>query len=499
MQILDVPQLKAWDEYTITHEPISSLQLMERAATACFNWLMENGYTKHPFIVFCGKGNNGGDGLVLARLLAESGCIVSVYIIETGKAGTNDFEASLSLLPNKVSNIHYISETNTLPSISEGTVIIDALFGYGLNKPLEGFYAVLVNYINKSGNEIISIDLPSGLFADKSSIHATVIKASHTLSFQCFKLAFAVPENEIYTGRVHILDIGLHLAYLQTISPTNLFITQPMIRSFFRRRKPFAHKGNFGHAALLAGSYGMMGAAVLAAQSCMRSGVGKLTCHIPACGYTIMQLALPEAMCIVEEGEKNSTSFGYAEKYDAVGIGPGLGNASTNSILLAACFATIKKPIVLDADALNTLANDRSLISEIPANTILTPHIKEFDRLFGNSLNDFDRMQKAIQKANALQIIIVLKGRFTLIATPGGITYFNTTGNPGMAKAGNGDVLTGMILAFLAQGYHPEQAACISVYLHGLAADITVSDLSEEALLPTDCIKNIGAAIKQLY
>lgn len=497
MQVLDIDQIRAWDTFTIIHEPISSLQLMERAASACFQWLMDNGYKGKQFAVFCGKGNNGGDGLSLARLLSEKGHSVSVNIMELKKIGTEDFQSNLKSVLTAPSSINFISEETSIAVILAGTIIIDALFGSGLNKPLEGFSKILVDQINASGNEIISLDTPSGLFADKSSLGNTIVKASHTLSFQCYKLAFLMAANEPYIGQLHILDIGLHPDYLQTIMPTGLLIDELLIRSLFKKRKLFAHKGHFGHAALLAGSYGMMGAAVLAAKSCLRSGVGKLTCLIPACGYTIMQTSIPEAMCVVEGKEEYISSFTSPEKYDAVGIGPGLGLRASNSSFLSSCFLGSLKPMVLDADALNSISEDTTLLEKIPANTIITPHVKEFERLFGKAANDFERMQLAIQKANALQIVIVLKGKYTLVATPGGNCYFNSTGNPGMAKAGNGDVLTGMILAFLAQGYTAAAAACISVYLQGYAADLAIAEIAMEALMPTDVIEFIGAAIKK--
>lgn len=497
MQVLDIDQIRGWDKFTIIHEPVSSLQLMERAASACFQWLTNNGYKGKQFTIFCGNGNNGGDGLSLARLLSEKGHSVSVFIAEGKGVGTEDFQLNLISLQTAPSSIKFISGETSIPVIPADTIIIDALFGSGLNKPLEGISKLLADYINTSGNEIISLDIPSGLFADRSSLGNTIVHATHTLSFQCYKLAFLMAENESYVGQLHILDIGLHADYLQTIIPQGLLIDESLIRSLFKKRKLFAHKGHFGHAALLAGSYGMMGAAVLAAKSCLRSGVGKLTCHIPACGYTVMQTSIPEAMCVVEGNEEFISSFTSPEKYDAVGIGPGLGLHASNSSLLSQCFLGDLKPLVLDADALNSISEDPALLQKIPANTIITPHVKEFERLFGKAANDFERMQIAIQKTNALRIVIVLKGRYSLVATPGGNCYFNTTGNPGMAKGGQGDVLTGMILSFLAQGYASPDAACISVYLHGYAADLAIAGMAMEALMPSDVIEFIGEAIKK--
>ncbi len=499
MQLLDVDQIRAWDEYTIRQEPIPSLDLMERAAHSCFVWLMNNGYGDRSFSIFCGKGNNGGDGLALARLCLQNSLVVSVYILETGSKNSPDFQTNLTRLRELTSSIHFIPQPAVLPSLPDDTVIIDAIFGSGLNKPLDDLAALLAEHLNNSGNEIISIDLPSGLFADKSSVGNTVIKADKVLSFQCYKMAFMMAENARWIGQVHILDISLRPGFLQTITPDHLLLERSFIKSFFKKRGLFAHKGNFGHAALVAGSYGMMGAVELAAGACMRSGVGKLTCHVPACGYSIMQLAVPEAMCITEEGADHIESVRSLEKYDSVAIGPGLGLRKSNVELLETCFRQHSKPMVLDADALNTIAEWPALLPLIPPGSILTPHVKEFERLFGKSNNDFERIQIAIEKANALQLIIVLKGHYTFIAAPGRPSFFNTTGNPGMAKAGYGDLLTGMLLAFLAQGYTPLQSACIAVFLHGRAADLAVTETAAEALLPSDCLQHIGPSIKELY
>ncbi|MFM9908687.1 MAG: NAD(P)H-hydrate dehydratase [Chitinophagaceae bacterium] len=498
MQLLDRAQIKAWDDYTILCEKSTSIQLMEQAAGACFNWLMKEGYQKKTFTIFCGPGNNGGDGLVLARLLTNNGFLVTTYITDSEKMGSVDNRENLHRLRATTTTIIEVGKVTSVKLDTPGNIVIDALFGSGLNKPLTDLYEQLVQHINANASEIISIDIASGLFSDKSSIGNTIIKPSHTLSFQCYKLAFLMAENEDYLGQVHILDIGLDTQYLKTISPRYFFIDETMIKSIFKKRKMFAHKGDFGHAVLIAGSYGMIGAAVLAAKSCMRSGVGKLTCRIPSCGYAIMQTSLPEAMCLTESDDNFVTSFSSLQKYDAIGIGPGLAREQSNNHLLKSCVNS-GKPMVLDADALFTLSTDSNLLNNLTAHSIITPHVKEFDRLFSGATNDFERMEIARQKANALQIIIVLKGRYTLIATPGGTIYFNTTGNPGMAKGGSGDVLTGIMLSFLAQGYTQEHTSVLSVFIHGRAADIATNEIAIESLMPSDSIDFLGEAIKSLY
>lgn len=499
MQVLEVDQIKAWDSYTIQNEPIASIDLMERAALACFRWLMEGPYKNSTFNIYCGKGNNGGDGLAIARLLTLSNIPVSVFILEFGNIGSDDFQTNLSRLHDTSCPIHFISTEELIRPISPGVVIIDALYGSGLNKPLAGLSAVLAQHINQSGNIVISVDIPSGMYADKNSTGNVIVRADYTLSFQCYKLAFLVAENEPWLGIVNILDIGLANGYLETMQPRFQLLEPPLLRHFFRRRKRFAHKGHFGHAGLIAGSFGMMGAAVLAARACLRSGAGKLTCHVPAVGYLIMQTSVPEAMVTVDARDNDISRPPSLEHYDAIAIGPGIGRNYKDPSLLSECFIRFARPVILDADALYLLSVYPDLLSQIPAGSILTPHVREFDRLFGESPNDIARINLAIEKANALQLIIVLKGHHSFIAIPGGPHYFNTSGNAGMAKGGSGDVLTGVLLALLAQGYAPREAAMLGVYLHGRAADHAVLETSMEALLPSDTIVHIGKAFEDLY
>jgi NAD(P)H-hydrate epimerase len=495
MKILTAQQIRDWDEYTIRHEPIASIDLMERAAGKCFNWLDERDYLAHPFIFFCGKGNNGGDGLALARMLAGRKCPITIFILEPGYKGTEDFQTNLARLHQYIEGeIHYVQDESNFHDLPTDAIIIDALFGSGLTRPLEGITAKLVNHINKSGCEILSIDIPSGLPVDQSSKGNTIIKANHTLSFQCYKPAFLLAENADYIGEVDILDIELHPGYLQTIETNYELVDEKIIRSIYKPRNRFVHKGNFGHALIIAGSYGKMGAAVLSAKACLRSGAGLLTCYIPKCGYEILQTAVPEAMVMTDFNSSFITKVEYdLSTYDAIGIGPGIGTVSETRFFLKEIFSSYKKPVVIDADAVNGMAMEKKLPS-LPPGSVLTPHPKEFERLFGACKNDFERMEKALLNAKLLNCLIVLKGHHTFIATPGGRGYFNNTGNAGMATAGSGDVLTGIITGLLAQGYPSEQAAIFGVYLHGLAGDIAADKFSKEAMLAGDITESLGDA-----
>jgi ADP-dependent NAD(P)H-hydrate dehydratase / NAD(P)H-hydrate epimerase len=495
MKIFSAAQIRNWDEYTIQNEPISSINLMERAARQCADWIIHNRYATQHIHIFCGKGNNGGDGLAIARMLLKSGCKVSTYVLEFGHKGTDDFQTNLHLLHKETTAIHFIQSEQFFPKIEQGDVVVDAIFGSGLSKPLEGVTEKLVKHLNQSGATGIAVDIPTGMFADESCKDATVFHAAHTLNFQNYKLCFLMNENQEAAGTVHLLSIGLHKDYEQLKDAVAILIDQALIQSFYRPRKPFAHKGNFGHALLVTGSYGKMGAAVLTAEACLRSGSGLLTSFIPSAGYSVLQTALPEAMV-----ETDSNPFYITQlpkelmRYHSIGIGPGLGLNEDTATTILSILQQTHQPTVLDADALNLLSIKHHIEEYLHADCILTPHPKEFERLFGKTENDFERMHLAVEKAAALNCFIILKTHHSLIACPDGKIYFNSSGNPGMATAGSGDVLTGILTGLLAQGYPPEDACIFGVYLHGLAGDLAAAHLSQEAMLAGDITAHLGKA-----
>jgi len=497
MEILSAEQIRAWDQYTMQHEPIASIDLMERAATSCLTWLEKAGYLDRSFSIYCGKGNNGGDGLALARMLSALDCSVTVHILEFGSIGTEDFQANLARLHDTPVEVRFVQGPEHFHPVPPADILIDALLGSGLNRKLEGVTAQLVDHLNASGNEIIAVDLPSGLFVSRSSKGNTVIRATHTLSFQVYKPAFLMPENEAWVGEVHILDIGLHPGYLSQTGGEAELLDMNIISAIYKPRKNFAHKGNFGHALLVAGSYGKMGAAVLAARAALRAGSGLLTGHIPGCGYTIMQTSLPEAMLVMDADERMHTRVPDGlEKYSVVGVGPGVGQHERTVDFLRQLLQAYKRPMVVDADALNILGTHPELLAALPPYSILTPHPKEFERLFGAAADDYERLDKAREQAKRFGVIIVLKGHYTFIAMPGGKSYFNSTGNPGMAKGGSGDVLTGILTALLGQSYSPGEAALLGVYLHGLAGDLAAETHSQESMLPSDLTDHLGKAFQ---
>ena len=501
MKILNAGQIREWDQYTIAHEPISSIELMERAAGKCVDWLQENGFLQYPFAIFCGKGNNGGDGLAIARMLLQKQCTVSVYILEFGHLGTEDFQTNLKRLHQfKALDVHFIQSEKNFHPFNKSEVVIDALFGSGLNRSLEGIIAKLVDEINSSGCPVIAIDVPSGLPVDHSAKGSAIVKADHTLTFQIQKLAFLLAENAPFVGDLHVLDINLYADYYRSVESCYELIDEKIICAIYKPRRPFSHKGNFGHALLVTGSYGKMGAAVLCATASLRSGAGLTTCHIPRCGYEILQTAVPEAMVTTDFNSSIITKIEEdLSKFSTVGVGPGIGTASETKRLMQEIFEAYRKPVVLDADALNIIASHNELFNKIPPGSVLTPHPKEFERLFGKTDSDFSRLQMAQQKSKDLNIVIILKGHHTAVATPGGKTYFNNTGNAGMAKGGTGDVLTGVVTALICQGYDPIETAILGIYLHGRAGDIAAEKFSLEAIIASDIVDNLGQAFRSLY
>lgn len=494
VKLFSVNQIRAWDKYTIESGSITSVQLMERAAIACSKWISSHYPADTSFMIVCGKGNNGGDGLAISRILKEKFSDVSTYVIEDGSP-SSDFDVNFDRL-TKISEIYAIIEKEDLPAFAN-CVVIDAIFGTGLSKKPAKLYKDLIRHINANAHNVISIDMPSGLYADKATDHALAIKATTTLSFQAFKQSFLIPDNTVFCGKVVILDIGLSENYAQENQSEYEMVDLRMIQDIYRKRNNFSNKGDFGYACLVAGSYGMMGAAILSSLACLRSGVGKLSSVIPSCGYEILQSVVPEAMCTTSGTQfvKNIKEF---QKYDVIGIGPGIAKHASHKIWIKELFTKYKKPLIIDADALNMLSESPTLLSNIPVGSIITPHPKEFERLFGAAENGWERITQVKKYAKKLQIYIVLKGHYTFIASPDGKYFFNSTGNAGMATAGAGDVLTGIITGLVAQGYDQLEACVLGVYLHGLAGDIAETKTSKESLIAGDIIKNLGEAFASI-
>ncbi|MEO5892846.1 MAG: NAD(P)H-hydrate dehydratase [Ferruginibacter sp.] len=492
MKIFSAAQIRQWDAFTIENEPVLSIDLMERAATACFNWLRNHFDHPSTYTVFCGSGNNGGDGLAIARMLLQAGDTVSIYILE-GEKRSADFSKSLERWSTLPAPLQYINDTD-FHVIPADTIVIDALFGSGLSRPLHGLAADMVNCINEVCKTIISIDIPTGLFADENSAGNIVINASHTLSFQTPKLAFFIAGNNKYTGSIHLLDIGLHADFYHGESTTFNTLDKKLIQSVYKPRNQFSHKYDFGHALLYAGSKNMMGAAVLCSKACLRSGAGLVTAYTENDTQQVIQTALPEAITTTDNDVEK-----IWKKKSAIGIGPGLELSNANKDLLFNIITNYQGKLVIDASALQLLAENTTALQHRSFNpAILTPHTGEFEKMFGKSPNEFERTKTAIRLATELNSYIVLKGHHTLVACPGGYAFFNTTGNAGMATAGSGDVLTGILTGLLAQGYSQQDACLLGVYLHGVAGDIAAEKISQEAMISGDIIDYIGEAYKKI-
>ncbi len=500
MKIFKSSQVREIDAYTIENEPIKSIDLMERASAQLAKWITKKFNHKTPFKIIIGPGNNGGDGLALARLLAENDYQVNVYILKL-KDLSGDAELNYKrLVEQNKAKIQFIASEKDFPGFEKKDIVIDALFGSGLTRPLEGLTSKIVQYINSYNNIKIAVDIPSGLFGEDNSdnISDNIIRANYTLSFQFPNLSFFFPENEIFTGEWHILPIGLHKDIINELQTIWFSIDKKMVRSMLKIRNKFSHKGTYGHALLISGSYGKMGAAVLASKACLRTGAGLVTTHIPKLGYQIIQTAIPEAMVSIDASDEYFTEIPDLEKYNAIGIGPGININIKTQQALKKLLENIKTPLVIDADGLNILANNKDWLENVPKESILTPHPKEFERIFGKSSNSYEQNHNQVKLSKKYNIYIILKRAHTCITCPDGTSFFNTTGNSGMATAGSGDVLTGMILSLLAQGYSPKNASILGVYLHGLAGDIALKKTGQEALIASDIIKKIGKAYKKI-
>lgn len=496
MKILTAENIRLTDEFTIKNEPISSILLMERASFACVNWIVENCRNHTKFAVFCGNGNNGGDGFAIARLLYLKGFDVDVFVDRPNEKFSEDAEINYKRLKEFSGiSIDDFKEINTIQF--NQTVIIDALFGTGLSRKLDGIYVELIDTLNKLNQVKISVDVPSGLFPDKIlEENQTVFKADYTLSFQFWKRSFLHPETGNFAGKVVILNIDLNKEFIEKTATSYFVIDETTIHKIFQPRNDFAHKGTYGKSVIVAGSYGKIGAAVLATKSALKTGSGLTFILTPNCGYEILQTTCPEAM-FISAGEKLIEEIEIQEN-SMYGIGPGLGTDSLTEKALVNFLEQCSKPLLLDADALNIISKNKDRINLIPKNSIITPHPKEFERLFGSTENSFKRLELGRTKAKELQIFIVLKDHHTQIITPEGMVFYNITGNSGLAKGGSGDVLTGIITSLLAQNYSPQNACILGVWLHGKAADFAAQNFSKEAMLPMNVIDELGNVFLEL-
>ncbi len=497
MKILSAAQIRAVDAHTIAHEPIASLDLMERAAQAFTDWFAARYGNSQSVKVICGLGNNGGDGLAIARMLYWMRYPVQVSVVRHADKTSADFAANFNRLPEEIT-VREIRQSVDIGAFAETDVVIDALFGSGLSRPADGLSAEMIGSVNASRAVVVAVDMPSGLFIDRPQPGKNIVRATHTVSFQLPKLAFLLPQNAGFVGDWHLVNIGLHQTAIEKAVTDYEYTDETLARTYLGKREKYAHKGNYGHTLLVAGSHGKIGAAVLAARACLRAGTGLLTVHVPQCGYAIMQAAVPEAMTLTDKTENHVSEVADTERYAAIGIGPGLGTHEATAQALYGLLQRTRRPMVLDADALNILAQHPDWLALLPPGSILTPHPKEFERLAGKAADDCHRLDLARRLAAKHRVVVVLKGAHTAVVLPSGRILFNSTGNPGMATGGTGDVLTGIVTALLAQGYPPEQAAVLGVYLHGAAGDGAAQSKGQHALIASDVVDFLPGAFMAL-
>ena len=499
MKLFTAQQIYAADKFTINNQKITSDALMERAAIQIFNWMhlrMQGAPVK--IHLFCGIGNNGGDGIALARHLQEHGYNIAVHVVNYSEKRSKDFLLNLDRLKDRKIWPNFMDCDGKFPEIGRDDIIVDAIFGIGLNREPADWVINLIEHLHASQAFVLSVDIPSGLYSDKIPTNEkAVVKANYVLSFQAPKLVFFLPETGVYVQQWEVLDIGLDPEYLRETEVEYTLVGKNEVLPMYKVREKFTHKGTYGHALLIGGSYGKIGAVILATNAALKIGSGLVTAYIPKCGYLPMQTAIPEAM-VLTDSEDNITDITFTIEPSVVGIGVGLGQAKETISAFSTFLESNSEPLVIDADGLNILSKNKALLKKLPKDAVLTPHPKELERLIGTWKGDFDKLKKAKAFSKKYRCILVLKGANTIVLA-NGLGYVNTTGNPGMATAGSGDVLTGVITGLLAQGYAALEAALFGVYLHGKAADIMVEQMGYQSLVASDIVEGLGKAYLDLF
>ena len=502
--ILKSDQINKIDAHTIQNEPISSYDLMERASTICFEEIYNNFLEKDfngTIHIFCGLGNNGGDGLVIARKLHQIGKEIKIYSLFWGQNRSFDYKKNEKKINELNLKIEIIKNDSHQFLIDKNDIVVDAIWGTGLSRPIKNFASNIIKRINNYSSNIISIDIPSGLSVEHNfKIQKdAIINAKITLTFEFPKLSFLLPETGNFVGDFKILQIGLDKEFIKKQKTNHYFLNEEDIKSIIKTREKFCHKGDFGHSLIIAGSIGKLGALLLATRACLKSGAGLVTAQVPGCGYNLVQQSIPEVMVIKDSGEFFLESLIDVEKFSSIGIGPGINKKKITLKLINNLLENFKSPIVIDADAINIISENKVLLKKIPNNSILTPHVGEFRRLVGNWENDIERQNKLRAFAIKNGFYVILKGPYTSIGCPCGKVFYNSSGNPGMATAGSGDILVGILTSLLSQKYSSKEAAIIGVYIHGLSGDLAQKKYGQISLNASDIINNIHNAFKYFH
>lgn len=491
-KILTIPQIRDADKHTIEHSNISSWELMEMATSSFFDALMGHDVWRQRVTVLCGVGNNGGDGLALCRMLRKKGIYARAVLVKFKDELSTDCIANFNMLDDVI----VVEDISDLPDLSMSDVIVDSIIGSGMKSKVYGLLAEVVEAANSSGKRIVSLDIPTGMSGDRiSPSDALIIHADLVISFQRPKISFFYPEHSPFIKKWEVVDIGLDEKYIQELDSDAYWIDEEVL-DLVQNRSQISHEGNYGHACLMVGSQGKVGAAILASLACLRTGTGLLTTQVPACGYNIMQISVPEAICEVDQSEAHISQLFDLDSFSAIGFGPGVGSSAETTELLSKLLDSCKVPLVIDADGLTILSENPEMLDALPANSILTPHVAAFRSLVGGFTDTAERHTKLQAFSKKYNCIVVLKDAYSVIASPDGELYFNSSGNQGMSTAGSGDVLTGMITSLLAQGYESLKAAMIGVYFHGEAGDRAAKKRGHHALIASDIIEFIEVRSK---
>ena len=501
MKIFSKEQIYEGDKLTSERQNITSTELMERAGTQIFNWMhMRMQGAQVPVHVFCGIGNNGGDGLVVARHLITHGYNVHTYVINCSDKRSKDFLINYDRIKQVTKEWPTLLNcSNDFSKIEPDDIIIDAVFGIGLNRPADEWVAGLFQHFKASKAFTLAIDIPSGLYTDHiPEDENAVVWASYTLSFQSAKLVFFLPDTAKYTVQWEVLDIGIDPEYLYSTQTESELIGKNEVLPIYKPREKFSNKGQFGHALIIGGSYGKIGAVTLASRAALSSGVGLVTAYIPKCGYSVLQSSFPEAMVITDSDESIITTINFDIEPTVIAFGIGVGVDTKTSKAFEVFLKSNKVALVVDADGINILAKKKSLIKLLPEQSVLTPHPKELERLIGKWKDDFDKLEKVKIFSKKYKLIVVIKGANSIVVF-GDKYYVSTTGNPGLATAGTGDVLTGIITGLMSQGYDPLAASIFGVYLHGKSADIAIEDFGYQSLIASHVIEYLGEAYIDLF
>lgn len=496
MKIFETKYIKQIDSSTIKKEQINSSELMERAGQSLFEKIRSIVNIDSKILILAGPGNNGGDALVVSRLLLNKNYKVKTLTCFFNKNISKDTNINLK----KLYVCDKLEDTKDLKNLDNFDFIIDGLFGSGLNRPIEGQYADIITFVNNSKSKVISIDIPSGLMGEdnRKNIKKNIIQANYTLTIQIPKLSFLLFENEKFVGEIYIIDINLDKEKIESLFTPYNVVEKSYIKSIIKNRNKFSNKGNFGRILNIAGSYGMAGAAILSSKASLRMGAGLVFCRTTKEINDIIQISSPETIVKPYENDLFYDNLDL-DKYNAICVGPGLGTNKTKESELKKLLLKRPKNLLIDADALNLISKNKNLLDIIPQNSIITPHPGEFSRLTEKKYETgYERLQDAISFAKTHKIYIVLKGYYTATITPEGICYFNPTGNSGMSTAGSGDVLSGIIASLLGQGYSSLKACILGTYIHGYSADLALKDESQESLIASDIIKYIGKSYNKL-